>query len=481
MAGSGVVAPKHMQNIASAPVQHHVPPGPSSWPLVGNVLDMRAAGDFAAYFDALWQAHGDTFRIRLFGTNAIVVAHPEALKHVLSTRRDRYVKGKTYDTARSVLGSGLVTLEGDAWKARRALAQPAFHRQSLAKLTAVMARSGARFLDDLAARAAGGPLEIDAHREMVKLTLDVVIAALLGGDLLRGADVSFDVLGAALELMSERANGVVLPSWIPTPHNLKFRRTIRELDAMMHALIGRARQRPPDGSLLSMLLSSVDAETGKALADSDVRDEVLTLFVAGHETTALTLAWLFTFLDGRPGILDRMRGEVDDVLRGRDPTFEDVPKLVYLRQVVEETLRLRPPAPTIARDVVREDEIGGYRVSPGDVVFPFLWATHRHPAFWPDAETFDPDRFSAERSMDRHSWAFVPFSGGPRSCIGNMFALVEASILLAEMLNRFDLDVQSCADVKPVAVATMRPSKPVRVVLRPRPGREVHTELVERA
>jgi cytochrome P450 len=430
---------------------------------------MRAAGDMAVYFDRLWQTHGDAFRFKLFGTNALVVAHPEALKQVLSTRRERYVKGKIYDTARGLLGQGLVTLEGDAWKARRALAQPAFHRQSLAKLTAIMARSGARFLDDLAARAGADPLEVDAHREMVKLSLDVVIAALLGDDLLRGADVSYETLGAAFQLMSERGNGLVLPSWIPTPQNLRFRRTLRELDAIVYSLIGRARRRAlEDGSLLSMILSAVDAETGKPLPDRDVRDEVLTLFFAGHETTALTLAWMFTFLDSRPQVLARMRAEVDEVLRGHDPTFDDVPRLVYLRQVVEETLRHRPAAPIIARNVVEQDEIDGYRASPGDVVFLFLWGAHRHSAFWTDPETFDPERFTPAACKERHSWSFIPFSGGPRTCIGNMFALIEASILVAQLLNRFDLEVLSCADVRPVAVGTMRPSRPIRVVLRRR-------------
>jgi cytochrome P450 len=456
-----------METTTSAPALQRIPPGPSSWPLVGNVPDMRAAGDMMAYFDRLWRKYGDTYRFRLFGTNTVVVAHPEALKQVLSTRRDRYAKGKIYDSVRSILGNGLVTLDGDAWKTRRALAQPAFHRQSLAKLTAMMTRSGGRFFDVLESRAAGGPLEIDAHREMVKLTLDVVIAALLGGDLLRGADVSYEVLGSALELMSERGNGVVLPSWIPTPHNIKFRRTLRQLDSILYSLIGRARQRAEDdGSLLSMILSAVNSETGKPLSDRDVRDEVMTMFLAGHETTALTLTWMFTFLDGRPEILDRMRGEVSDVLCGRDPTFEDVPKLPYVRQVVEETLRLRPAAPYVPRDVIEDDEIDGYRLRRGEVVFLFFWATHRHPAFWSDAETFDPDRFSTERSKDRHSWSFIPFSGGPRTCIGNMFALVEATVLIAQLLNRFDVEVLSCADVKPVAVGTMRPSAPVRVVLR---------------
>lgn len=458
-----------MQNSsAAAGAVRRAPPGPSSWPLVGNVIDLRAAGDLASYLDRLWRAHGDTFRFRLFGTRAVVVAHPEALKQVLSTRRDNYVKGSAYDGVRTIVGQSMLTLEGDAWKTRRALAQPAFHRQALAKLTTVMARSGARFLDDLAARAGGAPLGIDAQREMVKLTLDVVIATLLGDDALRGGDVSYEALGSALELMSESANGVVLPSWVPTPRNLKFRRVLRELDGVIHGLVGRTRERGSDGLLLSMILAAVDADTGQPLSDKAVRDEVFTLFLAGHETTALMLTWMFTLLDGRPDVVARMRAEVDGALQGRDPTFDDVAKLPYLRQVVEETLRLRPPAPIVGRNVVDDDEIGGYRVSAGDVVFPFFWGAHRHPDFWADAESFDPDRFAPEQAKTRHSWSFVPFSGGPRTCIGNMFSLVESSVLLAQMINRFDIEVPSCADVRPVAIATLRPSQSVRVVLRRR-------------
>jgi cytochrome P450 len=332
-----------------------------------------------------------------------------------------------------------------------------------------MARSGARFFDDLESRVGSGSLTMDAHREMVKLTLDVVIAALLGGDGLRGAEVSYEALGAALEVMSEGSNGVVLPQWVPTPHNLKFRRTLRDLESTMYALIGRRRERgTDDGSLLSMILSAVDADTGKPLPDKAVRDEVFTLFVAGHETTALTLTWMFFLLDGRPDVLGRMRAEVDAVLQGRDPTFEDVPRLPYVRQVIEETLRLCPAAPMVARNVVEDDDIDGYQVRAGDVVLPFFWATHRNAAFWPDAEAFDPDRFTPERSANRHSWSFIPFSGGPRTCIGNMFALVESSILVAQLLTRFDVEVLPCAGVKPIAMVTLRPSEPVRVVLRRR-------------
>ena len=151
-----------------------------------------------------------------------------------------------------------------------------------------------------------------------------------------------------------------------------------------------------------------------------------------------------------------MRDEVDSVLQGRDPTFDDVPNMPYLRQVVSETLRLRPPAPLVARNVVEDNVIGDYAVKAGDAVWLLFWATHRHPDFWPDAETFDPGRFAPDRSADRHPWSYIPFSGGPRTCIGNMFALVEASILVAQLLRRFDVEVQSCADVTPVTVATTR-------------------------
>jgi cytochrome P450 len=453
----------------TVPTVLRTPPGPSSWPLVGNLADVRAAGDMAAYMDGLWKKHGDTFRFKLLGKNVVAVVHPEAVKQVLSTHRDRYYRGSVFDSVRTLVGNGLVTLDGDAWKARRALAQPAFHRQSLVKLADIMSRTGARTFDALAARVGDGALEIDIHREMVTVTLDVVLGALLGGDLITSDAVSYESLGVTLQLMTARGNGINLPMWVPTPMNLKFRRILAELDTAMYTLIARARQRTAnDGSLLSMLLGAVDADTGKPLGDRELRDEIVTLFFAGHETTALLLTWLFSFLDSRPAVVERMRSEVDTVLGGREPAFEDVPKLPYIRQVVEETLRLRPPAPMSGRNVIKDDEIDGYRVRAGDLIFPFFWGTHRHPAFWSEPDTFDPDRFATARSKDRHSFAFVPFSGGPHTCIGNSFTLTEASILIAQMLARFDIDVQSCADVKPVALATMHPSRPVKAVLRRR-------------
>jgi cytochrome P450 len=422
------------------------------------------------FLDRTWRAWGDVFAVDV-GFHSVVLSHPEAIKRVLAGNAKNYVKGVTYDGVRRVIGNGLLALEGEAWKKRRNLIQPAFHRAALGKLTAAMVDSGQRHFDGLLAQHGAQAFTVDAHREMVKLTLDVVVAALFGRELLREASsLSYEALGAALELVGEQSNGVVLPKWVPTPGNLKFHRTMKEVEGAVYRVIAAGRRRDgSDGSLLSMLLGSRDAETGAPLTDGEVRDEVFTMFVAGHETTALTLTWLFTLLDGRRDVLDAMREEVDRVLHGRDPTFEDVPKLQYLRLVVDETLRLRGPVAMVARNAVADDEVMGYRVRAGDVVMPFFHGLHRHPDFWVEPERFDPARFSPERSEKRNAWSYLPFSGGQRQCIGNTFSLVETVVLLAQLLRRFDVEVEPGQDqVKPVAIVTVRPDRPVKVTLRAR-------------
>ncbi len=423
------------------------------------------------FLDDCWRRYGEVFAVNV-GFHAVVVAHPEGIKHVLATNAKNYIKGKRYDGVRKVIGNGVLALEGDAWKARRTLMQPAFHRHALKGLTAAMVDVGQRHFDALLARHGGGRFTVDAHREMVKLTLDVVTVALFGRELLGAADLSYEALGASLELVSEKGNGLILPEWVPTPANRKFHRTMAEVEGAIFRIIAAGRKRPPgDGTLLSMLIHSVDAATGQPLTDRELRDEIFTMFVAGHETTALTLTWLFTLLHDRPDVLTAMRREVDTVLGTRDPGFDDYPALTYLRQVVDETLRLRGPVAMNARDVVADDEVLGFKVRAGDVVMPYFYGAHRHRDFWADPERFDPSRFSPERAEKRHLWAYVPFSAGQRQCIGNTFSLVETVMLLALMLRRFDVDVDpSVAEVKPQAMVTVRPDRPVLVHLRARPN-----------
>ena len=407
-----------------------------AWPLVGHIPLVRREG-MLGFLERSWRELGDVFAVRV-GFRGIVVSHPDAIKQVLAGNAKNYVKGKTYDGVRRVIGNGVLALEGDAWRSRRNLIQPAFHRSALGKLTEAMVECGRLHFDGLLAlHADGQPFVLDAHREMVKLTLDVVTVALFGRELLGETDISYEALTSALELVSARGNGVVLPGWIPTPGNRKFKRTLQEVEGAIYRVIAAGRRREsPDGTLLSMLIHSTDADTGQRLTDRDIRDEIFTMFIAGHETTALTLTWFFTLMDGQEAVLRAMQEEVDRVLGGRDPTFEDVPRLTYVRQVVDETLRLRGPVAMTARNAVGEDTLAGVRVQPGDVVLPFFFAAHRHPGFWEAPERFDPTRFTPERSQGRNPWSYVPFAAGQRQCIGAAFSLVETTVLLAQLVRQ---------------------------------------------
>lgn len=443
---------------------------PGSWPVLGHLPYVRWEG-MLPFLERNWRRFGDVFAVNL-GFPAVVVAHPEGIKRVLAGNAKNYVKGKTYDGVRRVIGNGLLALEGPAWKARRALVQPAFHRASLGKLTEAMVESGRRHFDALLEQHGDAKFQLDSHRDMVELTLDVVVAALFGRELTGVAHVSYEALGAALEVVSEQSNGVVLPKWVPTPSNRKYLRTLKEVEGAVYRVIHAGRTSGAgEGTLLSMLLASRDASTGEPLGDVDVRDEIFTMFVAGHETTALTLTWLFTLLAGQPEVLAKMRAEVDTVLGGRDPGFEDVPKLVYLRQVVDETLRLRGPVAMSARTALADDELLGVRVRAGDVVMPFFWAAHRHRDFWKEPAKFDPERFTPANSQGREPWSYTPFSAGQRQCIGTMFSLVETVVLLAQLLRRFELEVgPELSQVKPLAMVTVRPDRPVLISLKARTG-----------
>lgn len=421
------------------------------------------------FLDRNWRLYGDVFAVDV-GFRSIVIAHPDGIKRVLAGNAKNYIKGSSYDGVRRIIGNGLLALEGDAWKTRRNLVQPAFHRSALGKLTEAMVESGRAHFDRLLEQHGRDSFRIDAHRDMVELTLDVVVASLFGRDLSGAAEVSYEALGAAMELISERSNGIPLPKWFPTAGNRKFHRTMDEVEGAVYRVIEAGRAKGPgQGTLLSMLIDSKDADTGAPLSNHDIRDEVFTMFVAGHETTALTMTWLFTLLDGRRDVIDKMKEEVDRVLGDRDPTFEDWPKLVYLRQVVDETLRLRGPVAMNARTVVADDEILGVKVRAGEIVMPFFYAAHRHPDFWQEPEKFDPGHFAPERSAGRNPWSYVPFSAGQRQCIGNIFSLVETVVLLAQLVRRFDIDVEPGQDqVKPVAIVTVRPDRPVLVNLKAR-------------
>lgn len=432
-------------------------------PLLGHLLDVRCEG-LRRVLERGWRAHGDVFRMRIGPQRMVVIAHPDAFERVLASHWRNFPKGHVYAPVRELLGEGLVTMDGNAWRERRRLVQPFFHRAELEKLVGTMVEVIDGRLAELERRHPEGGV-LDVHHLMVELTFDVVCNALFGSGVMQSGDVSHETLAESTEAMEARLSHP-FPLSVPTPTNLRFKRTRRAVDSMIFAAISRARRNRLSGSeeptLLGMLLDVVDDE-GKKLDDQDLRNEVATLIVAGHETTALAMTWMFALLDGNDGVMARLRAESDAVLGNRLPRFEHLSALVYARQVLQEVLRLRPPVPYLPRLAVEADNLCGHRIGAGEMVMLFYWGLHHHPAYWPRPETFDPDRFAPDAMTQRDSWAYLPFNGGPRTCIGNGFALFEGQLIASMMLQRATWTVVPGQHFTPRASGTLSPAAGVRV------------------
>lgn len=437
-------------------------------PGVGSVPLMMALGPLE-FYRRMWRQHGDVFRVDMGGRSAVLVVHPDGIERVLGSNRENYVKAEAYDNIRLLTGEGLLTLEGDAWRSRRCLENPAFHRDSIRRFVDEMAKISREALAAWRWRIPNGGV-VDIHHEMMRVTLEIVAATLFGQRLGEDAsDESGSAFASALSLVSERGNAVIqLPLSIPTPNNRRFARAVETLDRQVYSVIRTARGAAADSdrvpTLLSMLLGARDADTGKQLTDQELRNEVITLFLAGHETTALLMTWGFVLLSKHPEVVAKMREEVDRVVGDRVPTAEDVAQLHYVRRVIDEILRVRSPVWCTARDAAGPDVLQGFRVEKGDLVMPLFYLTHRHPAFWKNPEAFDPDRFAPEQSKGRHHWSYLPFSMGPRICIGNVFSLTEGALLFATLLQQIEWSMDG-DDVAMDPSITLRPKGevPVRV------------------
>ncbi len=449
---------------------HPEPPRPCpedrGLPLVGLLPHLRREGPIA-FFESRRKRLGDMYRVNMGLRTALVAAHPDAFERVLSGHKRRYIKGALYDSMRDFLGLGLVTLEGDAWKERRRLMQPWFHRAALESMVVTMVEVIDRFLDELRRRYPQGG-EIDMHREMVRLTLDVVCTTLFGPRITGRDELPFDVLCEIIEVIEAR-QFIPLPLWVPTPTNFRFRRVRARVDEVIRGALVRARALADDpahrGTLLGMLLDATD-EQGRPLGDEAIRNELLTLYVAGHETTALTMTWLFALLVGDREVLPRLAHECRERLGERRPGFADLAELGYARMVIEETLRLRNITPALGRIVVEDDNVCGHGVAAGEVLLLWFWGLHRHEASWPEPERFDPERFTPAAKAQRDPWSYLPFSGGPRMCIGNGFAMAEAQLIVSMMMQRAEWETVPGQRIEARAMGTLRPSGPVRVRFR---------------
>jgi len=420
-------------------------PAPSAPGPKGNVLvgELRAiAKDPLGLLMRCLNDHGDVVRIRMPGMEWFLVSHPDHVKHVLVDESRNYVRGRSYERFRLVVDDSIVTTDGEQWRPLRRIAQPAFHRQSVARMTGMMVRCTTEMVGRWADRLEASQT-FDVAAEMHQLTLRIIGLALFSVDLESEATRELgEAVGIALEYTAGSTNPFRLPSSVPTPANRRFARAMKVFETFVFDTLAQRREsgdHPPD--LMSMLLEAVDPETGESLSHVQIRNEMLTYLIAGHETSATTLTWLFYELSRHPEVRRRLDGELERVLGGDAPTFESLDELAYMDQVIQETMRLYPAAYMLTREVVSEDRIGGFTIPAKAWVLLSSYVTHRRPDVWENPEGFDPERFTPEAVAQRAPCAYYPFFAGSHKCIGQALAMMEMKAIIAVVQQRCRLDL----------------------------------------
>ncbi len=451
----------------------HLPsaPGPRGHLLVGHIPEFR--NDILDTVYQAWRQYGDVVKFQLANLPIHVVSHPDHAQSVLVQEKQTFVK--LYDPdhpvgLQLVLGQGLVTnSDTESWLMQRRMMQPMFHRKHIATMGAKMNTAGERLLERWSSEFTPQSV-VNMSEEMMRVTLDIINQTMFSADVLDSAGVIGPAVSVAAEVSFKRAqNPLSLPLQLPTPQNRRFKEALKSVDNVLNAIISERRTSGERrGDLLDMLLDAQDADTGERMNDRQIRDEVATIFGAGHETTANALTWSWYLLSQHPEVQQQMQAEIDSVLQGRTPTMEDLPNLPLVRYVFDEAMRLFPPAPLVPRQVAHDTELGGYALPKGSRIFVSIYNIHRHPEFWERPEQFDPWRFDPANAEKRHRLAFMPFGAGPRMCIGNNFALTEGPLLLAIIAQKYSVTLAQGHTVKPEVAITMRPHGGMPMQLHPR-------------
>lgn len=411
-------------------------PGPRGLPFLGVMPEM--VSDMLGLFDRTAREYGGIAQFKLLNKPYLLVTDPEYVKYILQDNYKNYIRGRSVETGRVLLGNGLPLIDGEFWLRERRLLQPAFHRERLEKLTSRMTDVIDPALQAWSTRIQSQQ-RFDMDDEMMRLTLTIIIKSMFSADMDDRIAALSHAFNVASKFMLWRSQQMWAPPLsVPVPRNMEYNHALKVLNKTIYPLIESGRREPQD-DLLGMMLEMRDAETGEGMSDQQVRDEVVTIFFAGHETTAATITWAFYLLSQHPDVEEKMRTEIRSVLGKRDPAFADLPKLTYMQQVIQEVMRLYPAAYLFAREAVKDDVLDGYPISATTLIFITPYVTHRNPSLWPDPEKFDPERFTPEQVANRPKHVYFPFGEGPHVCIGNNFALMEMQLILAMTLQRFRL------------------------------------------
>ena len=433
-------------------------PGPRGRRLLGSLLEVRR--DRLKFVTHATREYGDLICFRMGPKNLYLLNHPDYARHVLCNNETNYRKGLGLIEAKPLLGEGLLTSDGKLWATQRRLLQAAFHNKRMEDFSNSMVQAAQSTLERWQKRAANEQV-VDIAQEMVGLTINILGLTLFRIDLSETIEgISKDLTLLTRWAMSRMASLWKMPMRVPTPKNRRARAALSRLESIVERMI-REHQRVDSAGNETLLsfIADQDYESCGSVKRKQVRDELMTLLLAGHETTAATLTWTWYLLAQHPEVERRLHAEVDHVLAGRQATLSDVPRLVYTRMIVSETLRLYPPVWLLPRKAINADRLGQHIIPANSDVLICVYTIHRHPQFWDDAERFDPRRFAPDNDPERDSCAYLPFGAGPRTCIGSRFGLMEAVLVVAMIAQRFSLRLAGDQRVEPEAALTLHPRR----------------------
>ena len=439
------------------------PPGPKGHFLLGVMRDFN---DDTLGFIERCRNFGYVVKTRFLWVNAYFLYNPKDIESLLTTNAKSFRKAQSLRSPffARLVGNGLVTSEGEFWRRQRRLAQPAFHRQRISSYGEVMVEYAQRAL----AQWQDGKT-VDISRDMNRLTLEIVVKTLFNADVSNDADHVGAMLAEVVKPFASQATlKWILDNRLPTPGHRRYFKAVSEIDRIVFRIISERREsRSDEGDLLSMLLQAQD-EDGSQMTDAQLRDEVMTLFLAGHETTALSLSWSLYLLAIHPEVKEKWHAELTKVLGDRPPTVEDLKQLTYTEMIAKETMRLYPPAYAVGREALEDVTFGGFKIPKGGQVFAFQWVTQRDERYFENPDRFEPERWTPERADDIPKYAYFPFGGGPRQCIGNYFAMMEVILLLATIGQRYSFAMAPDQKVELLPVLSLRPKQNIKLVAQAR-------------